>query len=63
MGGKEVSYKMIEKIYKEDENYMEKKTSRKYDLVDLLMIGGYSLIISLSGASAGLGLGWLIWCK
>ena len=42
---------------------MEKKPSRKYDLVDLVSVGGYSLIISLSGMSAGIGLGWLIWGK
>ena len=42
---------------------MEKKPSRRYDLVDLVAVGGYSLIISLSGMSAGIGLGWLIWGK
>jgi hypothetical protein len=42
---------------------MEKKQSRRYDLVDLVAVGGYSLIISLSGMSAGIGLGWLIWGK
>ena len=42
---------------------MEKKPSRRYDLVDLVTIGGYSLIVSLSGVSAGIGLGWLIWGK
>jgi hypothetical protein len=42
---------------------MEKKHPRRYDLVDLVTIGGYSLIISLSGMSAGIGLGWLVWGK
>ena len=54
---------MVEKPYSVEENDMEKKTSRKYDLVDLFVIGGYSLFISLSGVSAGMGLGWLVWCK